>query len=235
MKRCRLVGFVASLCLSYAGAAPVELGAAECPLIHWVQRRFERPMGPGFTPSNVYKGTDSLPADLRRVAVLPLAVNGASAQMTHAQEALANAVGDALSRKLSFEVVTISPETLKRVTGKSEWRANESVPKALFDFLREQKDCQGVVFAELTQFQAYGALQIGWRLRLVDSREAGIYWAADQVFDAGVTSVANAARRFAQDHDTAPGQPADSHLILASPSRFGAYTLAALFSTLPAR
>lgn len=226
---------VAAVFLVSASADPVEVGAAECPVIHWVQRRLERPLGPGFVPSNVYKGTDNLPADLRRVAVLPLAVNGASAQMTHAQEALANAVGDALSRRLAFEVVSIPSEALKRVTGKAEWRANESVPKALFDYLREQKDCQGIVFAELTQFQAYGALQIGWKLRLVDSREAGVYWAADQVFDSGVTSVANAAKRFAQDHDAAPGQPPDSHLILSSPSRFGAYTLNALFATLPAR
>ncbi len=231
----RLKFFTALFCLIWAVADRVELGAAECPLIHWVQRRLERPLGPGFLPSNIYKGTDSLPADLRRVAVLPLSVNGGSAQMAHAQETLADAVGDALSRRLAFEVVSIPSETLKRLTGKGQWRANETVPKALFDFLREQKDCQGVVFAELTQFQAYGALQIGWKLRLVDSREAGVYWAADQIFDAGVTSVANAAKRFAQDQDTSPGQPPDSHLILSSPSRFGAYTLNALFATLPAR
>lgn len=214
---------------------PLRLPAGECPVVRWVQRRLERPVGAGFVPSNVYRSSQTLPADLRRVAVLPLVIPSSSEQMLHAQETLGSAVGDALSRSMAFEVVLIEPEALRRLTGRSDWRAQEPLPRALLDYLRQQKDCQAVIFAELSQFQAYGALQIGWKLKLVDSREAGVYWAADQIFDAGATSVAVAAKRFAQDHDSESSRGAGSQLILSSPRRFGAYTLSALFATLPSR
>ena len=136
---------------------------------------------------------------------------------------------------MAFEVVTVSPELLRRWTGKSRWRADEILPEELLSKIREHYACQGVIFAQLTQFHSYGPMEIGWKMQLVDSRRAEVFWAVDEVFNAGNAGVANAARRHAQDHQDEAYATADSQLVLQSPRRFGQFTLSAIFATLPSR
>jgi len=69
------------------------------------------------------------------------------------------------------------------------------------------------------------------------SRDPGlrILWSADEVFDAGDVGVANAARAYYSQHLRNEAPLSDSSTVLGSPSRFGQYTLNALFATLPGR
>lgn len=220
--------------LGLALRMPVLQGG-ELAITRWAREKLERPVGPGFTPSNVYKQSPSFPPHWQRVAVLPLVALRSDAQFSSGQETLAPLVVQELGRSLAFEVVTVDPEVLRRWTGRDRWSAEDTLPRELFDRVREQYACQGVIFAQLTQYQAYGPLQIGWRIKLVDSRDSAVVWAVDEVFDSGRSPVANAARRFAQDHQNQGyGQP-ENAIILSSPRRFGQYTLNALFATLPSR
>ncbi|MBI1842897.1 MAG: hypothetical protein HYR88_18815 [Verrucomicrobia bacterium] len=225
--------FALALCAYLASRPPA--GAAECPVIRWVERKLDRSVGASFAPNNTYRANDSFPADWRRVAILPMAVPDAGAQSMSGEQTLSPAILRELGKRLSFEVVPLAPESLRRVTGRAIWRADDPLPQELLNFVRDQKACQGLIFAELTQYHAYGPLQIGWKMKLIDTRQASVFWAFDQVFNSGVGSVATAARRYAQDHHAEPNSISDQQLILSSPARFGEYTLSAAFNTLPSR
>ena len=61
---------------------------------------------------------------------------------------------------------------------------------------------------------------------------AAIVWEADELFDAGDTIVANAARQYSGQHVHIEGPAGRSAAILGSPSRFGQYSLSAILATL---
>ncbi|HAM70664.1 MAG TPA: hypothetical protein DCM86_03365 [Verrucomicrobiales bacterium] len=206
---------------------------AESSVDRWVGRKLDRPVGAGYSPRNVYRAGEALPADLRRVALLPLVTARPDGGMPEGQVALEPVVERELEKRLAFEVVRISRDQVRLWTGRSDWHAEEALPPELLNRIRESYGCQGVIFAQLTEFHPYGPVQIGWRLRLVDSRKAEVYWAVDEVFDAGVPAVANAARRYAQDFQRDASPVPDSEFVLSSPRRFGEYSLHALFATLP--
>jgi hypothetical protein len=109
------------------------------------------------------------------------------------------------------------------------------LPPDFFDRLHEETGCQGVFFDQLTRYQPYQPIAIGWKLTLVFNKEHQIYWAADELFDAGDDAVANAARSYEGEHIKAQSVLPDPNAILNSPSRFGQYTLHALLVTLPER
>jgi hypothetical protein len=78
-------------------------------------------------------------------------------------------------------------------------------------------------------------VSVGWKLTLVVNKEHQIYWAADEIFDAGDDGVANAARAYASSHIITQSPIPDPNAILSSPSRFGQYTLHELLTTMPQR
>ncbi len=222
-----LVGFLAG-CSTNAGSAS-DLSN------RWLREKMDRPIGVGFTPQNVFRSAETLPADIRRVALLPLSIPRPDAQFSEGRDVLAPILERQFNKRQAFEIIRISSDQLRRWTGRPVWNAEEPLPPELLIRLREQYGCQAVIFSQLTQFHPYGPVQIGWSLKLVDTRRAEIYWAVDEVFDAGVPAVANSARRFAQD-DQNDGSPLpDSSFVLSSPRRFGEYSLHAVLATLPVR
>jgi hypothetical protein len=56
------------------------------------------------------------------------------------------------------------------------------------------------LFDQLTRYQPYQPVAVGWKMTLVFNKEHQIYWAADEVFDAGDDGVANAARLRIRPH-----------------------------------
>lgn len=192
-------------------------------------------IGPSYQPSNVHVEIVRLPDDLRRVAVLPLtAVNGGT-DAEFGLEALEPVLLAELGRVKQFEVVPVSPDQLRRWTGRSAWTGEESLPRDLFAKLRAATGVDAVLICRLTHYRAYQPLVVGWRLKLVDAADPRVLWAVDEVFDARVASVANAARRFAQSQRDGPPSLADSRRVLVSPRRFAHYTADAVFATLPGR
>ncbi|MBL9128050.1 MAG: hypothetical protein JNL97_10405 [Verrucomicrobiales bacterium] len=191
--------------------------------------------GPVYRPKNVYRGVEKLPRDLKRVAVLPLRVDGKDAASELARPGLQKALFGELAKAGRFELVPVRPEQLRDWTGRLSWGTEEVLPPDFLDRLRTEFECEGVLFSQVTGYRAYPPLAIGWRLRLVDVEGSQVWWAADEWFDAGDASVANAARRHYLERAPKPLALADSQEILYSPLRFGTYTASALAATCPNR
>jgi hypothetical protein len=188
-----------------------------------------------YKPTNIYRKDLALSPEIKRVAVLPMTTLQPTETYLAGASSLEPLLRAELEKAKRFEMVTITPEQLQNWTGQRAWRADEQLPPDFFDRLHEETGCQCVIFDQLTRYQPYQPVAVGWKLTLVVNREHQIYWAADEVFDAGDDSVANAARAYESDHIVTQSPLPDPNAILNSPSRFGQYTLNALLSTLPQR
>lgn len=187
---------------------------------------------PEHQPENFHQTTAWLPRDLRRVAVLPVTALEGELITDQIRERLEQLVPDEVTRTKLFEVVSVTPEQLRRWTGKSRWAVTETLPPDLLAGLREKLGCDAVVFAHVTSYRTHPPLVMGWKLHLVDTREPRTWWACDLVFDAGNRSVAQSAVRFAQERQVGRGGMSESALILQSPGRFSQYALATSLGTL---
>ena len=188
-----------------------------------------------YKPTNVYREDATLPAAIKRVAVLPLTTLGDEAAMDSGREALWPALVGELGRARHFEIVTVTPDELRLLTGRSLWSGEEKLPLDFFDKLKDRLGVDAVLFSRLTHYRAYEPLAIGWRLKLLDADEPHILWAVDEVFDARTPEVAAAARRYAQEHPDANSSLQDVQSVLVSPRRFGQYTASAVVETMPTR
>jgi hypothetical protein len=188
-----------------------------------------------FEPTNVYREHDSLPMRIKRVAVLPLTVLTEDSASQFGRETLGPLLIQELTRSRQFELVAVTPEELRVITGRSLWTAEERMPADFFAKLKEQLGVDAVLFARLTQYRPYEPLSMGWRLKLLEVDEPRVLWAVDEVFDARVPQVAAGARRFAQQNPETPGLASDSEGVLTSPRRFAQYTVNSVVATLPGR
>lgn len=191
--------------------------------------------GPGYQPANVMCKNPKLPSEVRRVAVLPLAIPFQRPAFEHGLDTLEPVLQAELKKTGRFECRWISRADAQSWTGQAQWLTDEKLPTSFFNTLRTETGCDAVLFCELREYRPYPPLATGWRFRLVDQTGKDTLWAADEVFDAGDGTVVNAARRYQQDHEELPAALQDSRTILNSPRRFGQYTAASLLATLPAR
>jgi hypothetical protein len=153
-----------------------------------------------------------------------------------------------------FEVVPVGSTALESLTEQPSWTGGEILPAKFFDSLKQAYGCDAVLFCQLTTFQAYAPLAVGWRMKLVDVSTQKIIWAADMVYDAGNAAVAKDAKQFQQQQQGSPSaskkafnfvsdwiyhgtEPAteDQWIILNSPRLFGEYSAVKLLQTLPER
>lgn len=190
---------------------------------------------PGYLPTNFSKEAARLPLTLRRVAVLPLAVSGQDALRQAGREMLEPVLQAELGKAKVFELAVLSPAQLRHWTGRDTWTGMEELPADFFQRLQARTGCDAVLFAQLTHFQAYPPLAVGWNLRLVDCQQKTILWAVDEILDASQPAVANGARNYARTHSQGRPTIADSWSILHSPRRFGTYTASLVLETLPER
>ena len=190
---------------------------------------------PPYHPQNVFAFSPNLPADLKRVAVMPLSVAPEQTDLIEGAGMLEAMVAAELVKTARFEVVCPAAESIRSHTGRSAWDMEGELPADLLSFMREVWGCDAVLFCRLTAFHGYAPLTVGWRLRLVNARTGTTVWAAEDRFDAGQPSVQTAARAYQLEalRDTAPSQ--DEWAMGNSPRLFGQYTLATLFATLPGR
>jgi hypothetical protein len=191
-------------------------------------------LGPGYQPANVFTWSTTLPAGLKRVAILPVASMDAN-DLPAGREALEPILQAELFKLGTFEVVFPNPESLRAHTGRVSWNSEDELPPAFFSSLRESTGCDAVLFCRLTTFHAYAPLVVGWRMRLVEVNRQVTLWATDEVFDAGKSSVRNGARRYQLDEIACARTAPDDWSILNSPRQFGQYATASLLATLPHR
>ena len=186
-------------------------------------------------PDKVYRLSPHLPADVRRVAVLPISVERGDWQADAGRAQLEIVLQEELGRVKRFELVMVTPEQLQLWTGQPAWQAEEKLPAAFLGKLREKLDCDGVLFSHLRPYHAYQPIVVGWNLKLVDIRRREILWSADEVFDAGQPPVASQARQFENGGGWRTWFSTDSGSILLSPRQFSQFTLNTLLATLPER
>lgn len=248
MKKARFERALKRACLIFAallapfwlaGCASLHGGANTPQLTAAVQD-----YGPGYKPANVYRLASSLPARIRRVAVLPLTTSSGSSLLQDGTETLEPVLYAELEKCRRFEVVQVTGEQMHRLTGQSGWRTDEALPADFFTRVREATGCDAVLFSQLTRYQPYQPLATGWKFRLVetpndDSLAEGFpgrtLWSADELLDSGDPAVANSAREYYMQHLRNAGPAPDATTILSSPTRFGQYTLSTLLNTLPER
>lgn len=188
--------------------------------------------GPFFTPTN-FVGSAEMPADVRRVAVLPAA--GLDGYTVESTVGLVDAMRAALGRSARFEAVTIPAERWATISGGRPAGPGEAFSPEWFDTLAREFGVDAVLLTEVTEFRAYAPLALGVRCKLARlGGDHGVVWSFDTVFDARNPAVANSVRQHAAR--TGLGAPTDSGpLGLQSPRRFAAYVFEAVFATLPGR
>ena len=191
--------------------------------------------GKAYVPSNIYQSAPTLLPHVRVVAVLPLAADGSGIEAEAGREQMQPLVYAELARREAFEAVSVTPEQLEHWTGRKSWRADEALPPDFLEKVKKATACDGILFCRLSRYQAYPPLVLGWNFKLVDATGGSVWWSADVLFNAGEPEVALGARRHHKENFEYKHAASDSHTILNSPSRFGRYTLSALFATLPGR
>jgi len=188
--------------------------------------------GTEFVPQNFHQVTAWLPAGSRRVAVLPLTALSAETITDAGRDQLEQVLTAELARTELFEVVRVTPEQLRRWTGRARWGVADALPPDLLQRLQQQLGCDGVIFAHLTAYRPYPPLALGWKLHLVATAEPQIWWTSDVLYDAGNQAVARSAMRYEREFQAHRLPTAEPATILRSPGRFGQYTLAASLETL---
>ena len=201
--------------------------------------RWSRVSGMGETaeyhPTNVHRKSDVLPLEIKRVAVLPMSGMTDDPSLEAGEDALGPVLQAELEKTKRFEIVAISPEEMERLTGQAKWRPDEELPEGFFERLHTRTGCDAVLFCQLTRYQAYPPLAVGWKLSLVQGTGPEILWSADEVLDAGNPEVAGGARAYYTQHIRIEAPLQDSETILRAPALFGQYSLNAVFGTLPRR
>jgi hypothetical protein len=188
-----------------------------------------------YQPDNVFQAANQLPADLKRVAVLPVACDEQQTDLASGREALGPTLLAELTKTKRFEVVPVSPDELQHLSGQPELTAGQTLPPNFLDALQKKYGCDAVLFPELTDYRAYPPLAIGWRLTLVYVNQKKVVWESDEHFDAGEPSVIAAAEHYQQHQQRQLGDDTVSWLAVNSPRWFGQYSLASLVNTLPDR
>ena len=200
------------------------------------QKSVERfTIGPVRGPQNVYRAAESLPPDMKRVAVLPVAVTAGDSALEDGKQALEPVLYAELRKTSRFEIMEVTAEQMRSLTGQSQWSAQEKLPPDFLKHVQAMANCDAVLFSRLTHYHAYPPLIIGWDLKLVDVKTSSIFWAVDEVFDASNPLVNNAARLHALAQAPEISAPADSRTIFNSPRRFGQFSASQVTATMPER
>lgn len=188
--------------------------------------------GPFYTPRN-YSGDLMLPADIRRVVVLP--VSGAGVAPVETASSLDQVIVAALQQMQRFEVIPLSREECIRWFGAGDYPSTDALPHGFLEEIARRFAADAVLFTDLTVYRPYRPQTIGLRAKLATVRDVRLLWNFDEVISADDPAVANSARRRYLKTDRAT-QPLDlSASALQSPSRFATFAAEAMFATLPAR
>jgi hypothetical protein len=193
------------------------------------------PLTPDYEPGNVYSYGTGISPDLKRVAVLPLACEEQRPELQDGCNVLNPILQSELIKTRKFEVVCVSPESLRNRTGRLTWKGSEVMPRQIFDSLREVYGCDAVLFCQVTAFRAYEPLAIGWRMRLVNAQTGQTVWALDEIVDAGQPSVRDGAAHYASAELQSSQEDRGNWRLRNSPRQFGQYAAAQAFATLPTR
>jgi hypothetical protein len=186
---------------------------------------------PSYKPAN-FRGDIKLPADLQRVAVLP--AHGGNVVEPESAAGMDTVLIKALQRQVRFEAIAISREDLRQLFGTDSFGSTDALPHGFLEKIAEKYGVDAILFTDLTVYQAYRPISLGFRAKLATARDTRLVWAFDEVFSAGQSTMVASVRDYYREGDqTAPVDPTPA--VLQSPTRFGAVAADLMFKTLPLR
>jgi hypothetical protein len=215
-----------------AGLAGMGLLLSGCAMM---PARARMAIGPSYEPGNVFVSSATLPSSVRRVAVLPLTIQGSGRNLDAGRETLAPIVYSELAKSGRFELIMVSGKQLRSWTGRSVWTVTDKLPAEFLSRIQTETGCDAVLFSQLNRYDPYPPLAVGLAMHLVQTELAQVVWAVDEMVDASDPTVATGAQRFAARNVADANPIADSRDVLRSPRRFGQYSVNTLVSTLPTR
>lgn len=183
---------------------------------------------------NVYRAAPTVPADLRRVVLLPLHAELPDLGQD-TRRGLVDAVHAELLRSGFAEIVLLPAHRLQKLTGRPSWSPEQPLPPDFLQKVREASGADAVLFAELTTFRPYTPAVVGWRFRLVDLCSGCTWWAADEVFDTADPVVIRAVRRSTRTGWWTAGQEDACWRSVRAPRELARLTVSWLLATLPGR
>jgi hypothetical protein len=186
---------------------------------------------PAYAPTN-YKGDARLPAEIRRVAVLP--AHGGAAADPESAAALDPVLLTALQRQLRFEVVVVSSADCHRLFGAGSFGSTDALPPGFLEKIATTYAVDAVLFTDVTAYQPYRPLTLGFRAKLATAHDVRLVWAFDEVFSAAQPAMLTSVHDYYEGGDKA--SPGDiTSAVLQSPTRFCAVAADLMFRTLPPR
>jgi len=185
-------------------------------------------VGPFFTPPN--HSADASLGGIRRVVVLPAWVGEGTRPESAAE--LDGIFLTALQQEKRFEVVALSRSECRQRFRTEAFSSATALPNDLFAFLQREYEADAVLFIDVTVYQPYKPITLGLRSKLASIDGSRLVWTFDNQFSSENPAAANGARHRLLERDRSV--PADlTGIVLQSPSRFAAYSAAAMFATLP--
>ena len=129
---------------------------------------------------NVFQTTDAI--FFKRVTLLPMTFPSGYGDEAWSREKCEPLLREKLIQTGRFEVVTVSPDQLRRWTGKNAWLSTERLPVDLLGRVQAETGCEAVMFVHLNGLSAYPPLSVSWRMRLVRVVDGQTVWAVEDSF-----------------------------------------------------
>ena len=184
-----------------------------------------------FSPTNIYP-VERLPLNFTRVALLPCYYGDPDSQILSFCDPI---FLQELSQERIFEIVQISPDELRNLTGKSRVSSTQNLPANFLRIIESNTGAQGVLFVDLDSYKPFRPMSIGVRSKLVDLKTGEFMWAIDETFDAGHANVVVGAAQFQESSQVRALSARTNGSVLHSPRIFTKYVASTIFSTLPKR
>jgi len=184
-----------------------------------------------YVPTN-YKGEARLPADVRRVAVLP--AHGGDVADPESAAALDPVLLTALQRQVRFEIVTLSRDDCRRMFGAGSFGSTDALPPGILEKIATTYAVDAVLFTDITVYQPYRPLTLGLRAKLATAHDVRLVWSFDEVFSGGQAAMRTSVDDYYAGTDKSAAMDV-SAAVLQSPTRFGAVAADLMFRTLPPR
>lgn len=186
-----------------------------------------------YRPANVLSAT-VWPQAVKRVAVLPLAcgLSDVPADYFSAHDPIWRS---ALQGSHRAEFVAFSRSDLTRLTGRASVSTAQLLPPDFLERVAAFSGADAVAFLEVTSFNPYGTISIGFRARITEIASKGTLWALEDVIHLEETVVAQVVKDGLSRRETRSSTSSEMNGVRLTPTRAMGYVATAIAQTLPPR
>jgi hypothetical protein len=182
---------------------------------------------------NVYRAVIKLPTEIRRVAILPIAVDEHSPDAVSGRESFQSILFQEALQTHEFEPIQLTREQLVRWFGRPAYAADEVLPSDLLERIEKESGANAVILSRLSTYRPYPPVAEGWSLKLVWCKNAEVFWTVEDLFDLSDARVAASAKREFKSQEAVSAALIDPANALQSPRRIAQFALRTMFATMP--